>query len=61
MGLWSLGTIVAHILQFYEAGRQWRQTLELRGVISTEYAATYVFARRATIQGGRGNIEWLRP
>ena len=31
-----------------------------RGVFSTECAITYVSAKRATIQGGRGNIEWLR-
>ena len=61
MGLWSLEMIDAHILRFYEVGRQWRQTLELRGVFSTECAITYVSAKRATIQGGRGNIEWLRP
>ena len=60
MGLWSLGTIGAQILQFYEVGRQWRLTLELRGVFSTECAITYVSAMRATIRGGRGNIEWLR-
>ena len=61
MGLWSLAAIDTLILQFYEVGRQWRQTLELQGVISTECVITYAFAKRATIRGGRGNIEWLRP